>query len=107
MYRVGLEHLLGFTRHGNSFSVSPCIPAAWPSFTLRWRSGRTRYTIRVVNPDGVASRVRSATFDGRTADHRALPVIDDGHDHLVEIVMGIPATMVSTSQLEQVAQGSD
>ncbi len=88
MYRVGLEHLVGFERRGDTFAMRPCIPSAWPGFTLRWRCGGSRYTIRVVNPDRVASGVLSATLDGCPADHAAVPVLDDGLDHTVEIVMG-------------------
>src|SRR4029079_2357461 len=29
MYRAGLEEIIGFHRRTGSFSLSPCIPAAW------------------------------------------------------------------------------
>ena len=33
MYRAGLECILGLKRHGDTFEVDPCIPAAWPEFS--------------------------------------------------------------------------
>jgi hypothetical protein len=30
MYRAGIESILGFRVQGTSFTLAPCIPAAWP-----------------------------------------------------------------------------
>jgi cyclic beta-1,2-glucan synthetase len=97
LYRIGLEVLLGVRRHGTTFAVRPCIPSAWQHFTVAWRIGTSRYTIDVANPDRVTAGVRSARLDGRPADPAALPVLDDGRDHTVEILMGSRATMASAS----------
>ena len=35
MYRAGLESILGLKRHGASFELDPCIPAAWPEYSHR------------------------------------------------------------------------
>ncbi len=50
MYRAGLESILGLKRHGASFELDPCIPTAWPEYSIVWRFGRTRYEISVVQP---------------------------------------------------------
>src|SRR5439155_16979243 len=64
MYRVGLEHLLGFQLHGDTFTIDPCIPRAWPGFQLTCRRGAATYRIFVDNPDGVERGVRPVTLDG-------------------------------------------
>jgi cyclic beta-1,2-glucan synthetase len=50
LYRAGLEEMLGLRRHGTTFEMDPCIPASWPSFSITWRCGRTRYEIDIATP---------------------------------------------------------
>jgi cyclic beta-1,2-glucan synthetase len=88
MYRAGLESILGLRRHGASFEVDPCIPATWPSFTIAWRVGRTRYDISVVNPERRCRGVASATLDGAPVDAHRVPLVDDGAVHEVKLVLG-------------------
>jgi hypothetical protein len=35
--------------------------------------------------------VAEATLDGSRVDHRAIPLVDDGAQHRVRVVMGDPA----------------
>jgi cyclic beta-1,2-glucan synthetase len=90
LYRAGLEELLGLRRHGASFEVDPCIPSAWPSFTIVWRFGGTRYEIDVDNSAGYCRGVTSATLDGVACESRAIPLVDDGGTHRVSVTMGDP-----------------
>ncbi|MBK9372535.1 MAG: DUF3131 domain-containing protein [Holophagales bacterium] len=87
-YRVAIEGILGLDRSGTSFSVNPCIPSSWPSFSIEWRVGATRYSITVENPEGRTRGVDSAEMDGRPEDPRAIPLLDDGGTHRVRIVLG-------------------
>lgn len=57
MYRAGLESILGFRRRGSRLVVDPCIPRAWPGFTIAFRRRSTRYDIAVENPRGVTRGV--------------------------------------------------
>ncbi|MCY3003093.1 MAG: carbohydrate-binding protein, partial [Planctomycetota bacterium] len=90
MYRVALEGILGLQRHGGSFALQPCIPCSWPSFSIEWRVGRSRYSIQVDNPERVCRGVASATLDGQPVDPRAIPCVDDAREHRVRAVMGSP-----------------
>jgi cyclic beta-1,2-glucan synthetase len=90
LYRLGLESILGLTRHGATFAIDPCIPASWPRYSITWRFGLTRYEITVMNPDRCCHGIARATLDGRTVDSSAVPLVDDGMPHQVSIVMGIP-----------------
>jgi cyclic beta-1,2-glucan synthetase len=88
LYRAGLESILGLRRHGATFAVAPCIPSAWPGFSITWRFGRSRYEIAVTNPERRCRGVAEARLDGVAADPEALPLVDDGGVHEVRIVMG-------------------
>jgi cyclic beta-1,2-glucan synthetase len=88
MYRVGLEGVLGLTRHGASFTVNPCIPSSWPTFTIEWRVATTRYTIVVENPERRCCGVASVELDGAPAEPGAIPLTGDGAAHQVRVVLG-------------------
>jgi cyclic beta-1,2-glucan synthetase len=88
MYRAGLESILGLRRQGATFTVDPCIPAAWPGFALDWRVGRTLYEIRVSNPQGQCRGVASTHLDGAAVDSRRIPLGDDGRTHRVSVLLG-------------------
>jgi cyclic beta-1,2-glucan synthetase len=90
LYRLGLESILGLTRRGPTLALDPCIPAAWPGYSIAWRFGRTRYEITVVNPDGRCRGIAEATLDGSATDPSAIPLADDGLLHKVHVVMGNP-----------------
>jgi cyclic beta-1,2-glucan synthetase len=97
LYRLGLESILGLTRHGATFAIDPCIPASWPGYSITWRFGSTRYEITVANPDRQCRGVARATLDGRAVDPSAIPLADDSMPHQVSIVMGIPEGDVPSS----------
>jgi len=90
MYQTAVEGLLGLRRRGTTFSMDPSIPARWPTYSLEWRTGRSRFHITVMNPEHLSRGVRSATMDGVAIDAQAIPVVDDGRTHEVVIVLGIP-----------------
>jgi len=88
MYQAAVRALLGIRRHGATMSVAPCIPSVWPGFTVVWTLGRTRYRVTVSNPHHRTRGIRAAELDGVQVDASAIPLVDDGALHDVEIVMG-------------------
>jgi len=88
MYRAGLESILGLKRHGASFELDPCIPAAWPEYSIVWRFGRTGYEISVSNPEHRCRGIAEAELDGNPVDSAAIPLVDDGATHRVRVVVG-------------------
>jgi cellobiose phosphorylase len=90
LYRVALEGILGFRRAGDRLTVDPCIPGDWPSFELTYRHRTATYRIAVANPHGVERGVRAVTLDGSPLYGRAIPLLDDGRVHEVQVVMGPP-----------------
>jgi cyclic beta-1,2-glucan synthetase len=88
MYRAGLESILGLRRHGASFELDPCIPTAWPEYSIAWRFGRTLYAISVSNPEHRCRGIAEAELDGSPVDPAAIPLVDDGATHTVRVVVG-------------------
>jgi cyclic beta-1,2-glucan synthetase len=88
MYQVAVGHLLGLRRTGDTFRLEPCIPAMWPEFSLDWQHGTTLYRIVVRNPENQYRGVRSVTVDGAVLNGLDIPLVDDGCEHAVDIVMG-------------------
>ncbi len=89
MYRTGLESILGFRLRGTRLMVDPCIPRAWPGFTIAFRLNETRYTIVVENPLGVSRGVSSVEVDGeRVPPEAGVALADDRTTHRVRIVLG-------------------
>ncbi len=88
MYRLGLEAILGLRRVGNVLRFDPCIPKAWPGYELTYRYGKTSYHIRVENPDGVNRGVKQVTLEGGVWPGGEIPLLDDGRQYSVHILMG-------------------
>ncbi|HVS19260.1 MAG TPA: hypothetical protein VMT18_11715, partial [Planctomycetota bacterium] len=88
MYRAGLESILGLRRRGSTFEIDPCIPSAWPEYSIRWRHGNSLWEIEVRNPERRSRGVRSAELDGVAVDPRAIPLVDDGAEHQVRVELG-------------------
>jgi cyclic beta-1,2-glucan synthetase len=101
MYRAGVESILGLRRRGATFELDPCIPAAWPGYTIRWRFGRTQYEISVTNPEHRCRGVAAVQLDGADVDPGAIALVDDGGTHEVHAVLGdasqhLPAALVAS-----------
>ncbi|HTA64851.1 MAG TPA: glucoamylase family protein, partial [Xanthomonadaceae bacterium] len=84
MYRLIVESLLGLHRKGDTLRIAPCIPADWPSYAMDYRYGKAVYRIAVAQSasgnDGAIVLV-----DGVEQSERTIRLVDDGHEHRVEI----------------------
>jgi cyclic beta-1,2-glucan synthetase len=95
MYRVALESVLGLRLDGGErLLLRPCIPAAWPGFTIHYRvpdGGGTTYQLVVSRAARGATTVRVDDADGgATVEDGAvvLPLRRDGAAHRVEVALG-------------------
>ena len=88
MYQAAVQALLGLRRTGSTISLSPCIPALWPHYSLDWTVHRTRYRFTVWNPEHRCAGVAWATLDDAPVDAAAIPLLDDGGVHEVRVVLG-------------------
>ena len=86
MYRLIVESLLGVRREGDRLHLSPCLPADWPGFTLRYRYHDTVYRIHVQHADaGGPSRL---SIDGIEQAQLVIGLQDDRGVHAVEAWLG-------------------
>jgi cyclic beta-1,2-glucan synthetase len=88
LYRLAVEQLLGLRLEGDAFVVEPTIPAAWPGFELTLRRDGTTYRVTVENPHGCEHGPATVELDGRPVDDARVPLLRDGAEHTVRVVMG-------------------
>jgi cyclic beta-1,2-glucan synthetase len=93
MYRTAVEGILGLALRGQMLVLDPCIPRAWPGFTVTYRHGSSRYRLAVKNPGGVSRGVAKVSLDGQQVPGSgAIRLVDDGRQHDAEITLGPRAT---------------
>jgi cyclic beta-1,2-glucan synthetase len=88
MYRVGLEAILGIRLKGQTLQINPCIPKHWQNYRVMYRVGETTLLIRVENPSGANRGVKLVTLDGIRLPGNDIPLLSDGGQHEVSILMG-------------------
>ena len=95
LYRAGLEAVLGFNVRGDHVLIDPCIPKAWPGFSIEYRYRSSRYIIEIENPHGVSRGIAKIELDGvavtgipTLTSGAPVPLNDDGAEHRVHIVLG-------------------
>jgi cyclic beta-1,2-glucan synthetase len=88
MYRLGVEAILGLHVEAGKLRIDPCIPGEWKSYRLIYRNGNTKYTIRVENPNGQNRGVSDVMMDGEDLPEGEIPLLDDGEEHSVRVILG-------------------
>ena len=89
LHRAGLEWILGFRLRGKTFSIDPCIPREWPSYSIRFRYHSAVYKITVENPQHVSRGIAVIELDGKMLPLSSnIPLADDGSEHQVHVVLG-------------------
>jgi cellobiose phosphorylase len=86
MYRLILESLLGLRLEVDTLHVAPCLPADWDGFKLSYRYRETLYRIAVAKSGDGEGGTR-ITLDGIAQDAPGIPLVDDGREHRVEVVV--------------------
>jgi cyclic beta-1,2-glucan synthetase len=89
LYRVGIEWILGFRVRGTTLSIDPCIPREWPGYSINFRYHSSIYKIKVENPSSVTRGVALTRVDGNLlAGATSIPLVDDGAQHEILVVLG-------------------
>ncbi|BAL24316.1 GH36-type glycosyl hydrolase domain-containing protein [Azoarcus sp. KH32C] len=89
MYRLIVESLLGLRlAAGDTLHLAPCLPADWHAYKIHYRYRDTVYHITVsqtrVGEAGESGVIR-ITVDGVERAEKAIPLVDDQREHLVEV----------------------
>jgi cellobiose phosphorylase len=90
MYRLMVESLLGVTLEKDCLRFTPCLPADWTAFTMRYRYRETVYGIAIRQTlAGAGERIGAVivTVDGVAQTDGAVHLVDDrgAHQVLVEV----------------------
>ncbi len=90
MYRHIVESLLGVARETDRLRFTPCLPAEWTTFTIRYRYRETMYDIAVRQTRaGAGARIQAirVTMDGVAQPDGSVQLVDDrvAHQVLVEV----------------------
>ncbi|MES2208376.1 MAG: glucoamylase family protein [Pseudomonadota bacterium] len=87
MYRLIIESLLGLYLEGDRLTITPCLPASWPSFKLSLRHWNTMYHIEVLQENHPESNVSDSgiTVDGLKQSDQVIHLQHDQQVHTIEI----------------------
>lgn len=89
MYQFMIGSLLGLQRKGDRLEFSPCFPLEWPSVSIAYRFGNSRFRITLFQSESLD---RSWWKSGdRQGEGNAVELVDDGREHEVEVHYRIPS----------------
>ncbi|MBO7625292.1 MAG: hypothetical protein J6S82_08330, partial [Bacteroidales bacterium] len=82
-YKVGIEHILGFRKEGDTLAMEPHTPLAWKEFALDYRFHETSYHIccKFRHEGEGLPRFRQLLLDERPLPDDRLPLQNDGGSH--------------------------
>lgn len=63
-YKTGIENILGLKIEKGYMKIEPCIPKEWKEYQIQYKWQDSIYNIRVENPEGKNTGVRSVVIDG-------------------------------------------
>jgi cellobiose phosphorylase len=90
MYRLIVESLLGVTLERDCLRFTPCLPADWTAFAMRYRYRETTYDIalrQTLAGAGAGIDATTVTLDGVAQTDGSVHLVDDHamHQVLVEV----------------------
>jgi cyclic beta-1,2-glucan synthetase len=90
MQRAGIESILGLRLQGGMLHLDPCIPKAWPRFSITLRYRSATYQIDVENPDGTGRGIAAVDLDDAAIETRppCIALADDGVTHRLRVRLG-------------------
>jgi cellobiose phosphorylase len=100
LYRFIVESLLGLQQEGGVLRLAPCLPQAWPSFTLNYRFRDTLYRITVTR-SAAGDKHQGAiqlSVDGVVQRDGAIALVDDHKEHRVDISLPDASNVHDESQ---------
>ena len=83
LYRVWIEEVLGFQVRGDYFSVEPCVPADWTTYSFTYRRQGASYHISV-RIDAQANTTE-VTLDGQRQSGSRIPIVLNSGAHEVTV----------------------
>lgn len=85
LYRVGLEAILGFQKHGDELEIRPRVPTSWSEYSITYRYGQSTYEIVVHDPGAMEGGDVHIVVDDTAVDGARFTLVDDGTRHTVQV----------------------
>ncbi len=87
-YYSATHWILGVRPEVAGLRIDPCIPKAWPGFSMKRHFRGRNIAIAVKNPAGVSCGVKSIQVDGVAVDGCVVPVEKLREGSLIEVTLG-------------------
>ena len=85
MYQLIIESFLGLKRKGDILQLEPCIPSAWESFKIKYQFIDTVYHISVLQDKNQTAI--EVFVDEEAQSNKVIPLINDGKEHFVKVIL--------------------
>lgn len=87
-YHTAVQWILGVRPELDGLRIDPCIPRAWPGFSMKRVFRGKTVSIEVQNPSGVCKGVASLRVDGRPVEGNLVPADGLGEKSRIVAVLG-------------------
>jgi cellobiose phosphorylase len=88
MYRIALDHILGFRTSLKGVTIAPNIPSRWKGFKAERTFRGKQLKLSVSNPDGVNSSVRSMKVNGVDVYAQFIDINAINESISIDIILG-------------------
>ena len=85
---TAMHHILGIRPELDGLRIDPCIPSAWPGYTVTRRFRNKAVRIEVSNPRRVCAGVKRLRIDGRDAEGNLAPLSALRDNSVIEVELG-------------------
>jgi cellobiose phosphorylase len=93
LYRFIVESLLGLKLDVDKLRLAPCLPVkGWEAFTVNYRYRETPYHITIRQIHNAVGGMH-VTVDGQEQPDNAIPLVDDRHEHNVEVIISAASSI--------------
>ena len=82
------QYILGIIPDFDGLKIDPSIPKEWDGFTATRKFRGDTFNITIKNPNHVSKGVVSVKCDGKEIAGNVIPVIGDGAEHTIEVLLG-------------------
>ncbi|GHU68074.1 glycosyl transferase [Bacteroidia bacterium] len=85
-YYAITQYILGIQPTYEGLKIDPCIPAAWPGFSVKREFRGATYHIEIKNHGG-QKRVKQLIVNGQAIEGNVIPLLAEGSVNQVEVVL--------------------
>ena len=86
-YKAGIEYILGLKIEKKFLKIEPNIPNTWKEYSIRYKFGKTIYSVKVKNPNGKTNGIRKFVLNGNEVQEKRIKLVDDEKIKEIEIEM--------------------